>query len=123
MKTLALILFSLTLSAAAQLPLGSVNDVQPTACTAGFASGSTCHSATVSCPGVSDIAVTFGVSGNPAAGTIVFINGSGDIHRAEALPFSKLIPRRDSRSQNSFLQQLGKMEEMFWHPRVGRRRC
>jgi hypothetical protein len=37
MKTLALIFFSLTLSAAAQLPLGSVNDIQPTACTAGSA--------------------------------------------------------------------------------------
>jgi hypothetical protein len=78
MKTLALIFFSLTLSAAAQLPLGSVNDIQPTACTAGFAGGSTCHLATVSCPGVSDIGVTFGTSGNPTAGTIVFINGTGD---------------------------------------------
>jgi hypothetical protein len=78
MKALALIFFSLTLSAAAQLPLGSVHDVQPTACTEGFASGSTCHSATVSCPGVADIAVAFGTRGNPTAGTIVFINGTGD---------------------------------------------
>jgi hypothetical protein len=78
MKSLTLLLFSLTLSAAAQLPLGSVNNIQPTACTTGFAGGSTCHSATVSCPRVSDIAVTFGVSGNPTAGTIVFINGTGD---------------------------------------------
>jgi hypothetical protein len=78
MKTLALLFFSLTLSAAAQLPLGSVNDIQPTACPAGFAGGSTCHLATVSCPGVSDIGVTFGTSGNPTAGTIVFINGTGD---------------------------------------------
>jgi hypothetical protein len=78
MKTLALIFFSLTLSAAAQLPLGAVNNVQPTACTAGFAGGSTCHAATVSCPGVADISVTFGTMGNPTVGTIVFINGTGD---------------------------------------------
>jgi hypothetical protein len=78
MKTLALIFFSLTLSAAAQLPLGTVTKVQPVACMEGFAGGSTCHSATVSCPGVSDISVTFGTKGNPTAGTIVFINGTGD---------------------------------------------
>jgi len=89
MKTLVLIFFLLTLSAAAQLPLGSVNDIQPTACTAGFAGGSTCHSATVSCPGVADIGVTFGVSGNPSAGTIVFINGSGDTTPGGGSPFFK----------------------------------
>jgi hypothetical protein len=78
MKTLAFIFFFLTLSAAAQLPLGTVTDIQPTACTEGFVGASTCHTATVSCPGVSDVAVTFGTKGNPAVGTIVFINGTGD---------------------------------------------
>ena len=78
MKTLAFIFFFLTLSVAAQLPLGTVADIQPTSCAAGFAAGSTCHTATVSCPGVSDIAVTFAIKGNPVAGTIVFINGTGD---------------------------------------------
>ena len=78
MKTLILFLFSLTLSAAAQLHVGSVNEVQSTLCSAGFASGATCFSAKVSCPGVADIGVTFGLKGNPTKGTIVFINGSGD---------------------------------------------
>jgi hypothetical protein len=78
MKTLVLLFFSLTLSAAAQVHLGSVNEVQPAVCSSGFVSGAACFSARVSCPEVSDIAVTFGIQGNPTAGTIVFINGTGD---------------------------------------------
>lgn len=80
MKTFTLLFFSLilTTAAAAQHPLGSVNNVQPAACGAGFVGGSACFSAIVSCPEVSDVTVRFGIKGNPTAGTIVFINGIGD---------------------------------------------
>ncbi|HVI11048.1 MAG TPA: hypothetical protein VND65_22385 [Candidatus Binatia bacterium] len=80
MKILTVLFFSLIFSvaAAAQRPLGSVNNVQPAACTAGFIQGSACFSATISCPQVADISVQFGIKGNPTAGTIVFINGTGD---------------------------------------------
>jgi hypothetical protein len=75
--------FALTLSAVAQLSLGSVNNIQSVTCPALFFPGSTCSAATVSCPGIPDIGTTFGIKENAkAAGTIVFINGTGD-----TLPF------------------------------------
>ena len=94
MKTLILFLFSvslfsLTASASAQVHVGSVNEVQSTLCSAGFASGATCFSAKVSCPGVADIGVTFGLKGNPTKGTIVFINGTGDTVPAGSSSFAK----------------------------------
>jgi hypothetical protein len=123
MKTLAFTFFFLTLSAAAQLPLGTVNDIQPTGCTEGFAGGATCHLATVSCPGVPDISVTFGTKGNPTAGTIVFINGTGDTIPGGSPTFFETYSQAGFSLAPLFLQQIGKMEETFSPPRVGRRRC
>ena len=62
------------------MPLGSINGVTPVrSCPYGFYPGATCYQATVSCPGTTDIGLTYGVaapSGIPR-GTIVLFNGSG----------------------------------------------
>lgn len=59
------------------LPLGTINNSTPITCPAGFAHGASCQSATVSCPNLLDIGVTFGTAGSPTLGTIVFMNGDG----------------------------------------------
>ena len=76
MKTLVVIL-ALNLGAFAQLPLGKVSDVVPVSCDAGFAPGATCHSATVSCPNLPDIGVTWADVGFIREGRIVVIGGNG----------------------------------------------
>jgi hypothetical protein len=59
------------------LPLGQVNTpVRPIACPEGFARGTACYTASVSCPNTLDLEFTYGVT-NPSGrqGTIVFFNG------------------------------------------------
>src|SRR5271169_6071514 len=60
--------------------LGSVSGVTPLrSCPYGFYRGASCYLATVSCPGTTDIQVTYGYStpsGNPH-GTIVMFDGAG----------------------------------------------
>jgi len=76
-KLLIVVVFALSLSAAAQLPLGSVGNVQPTLCPTGFVTGAACSTATVSCPDEPDIQITFGTYGKPTNGTVILLNGNG----------------------------------------------
>lgn len=46
-------------------------------CPAGFNAGSSCFSATISCPKINDIQVTYGLLGKDTNGTIVLFNGRG----------------------------------------------
>jgi hypothetical protein len=60
------------------LPLGTVSNVQSvSSCLTGFASGASCWTATVSCPPLPDIVVTFGIKGTATKGTVIFVNGDG----------------------------------------------
>jgi hypothetical protein len=62
------------------LPIGQITNVQAEGCpTSQWYPGTQCYSATISCPNVSTINLTFGYvnpSTTPSNGTIVFFNGS-----------------------------------------------
>jgi hypothetical protein len=60
-----------------QLPLGTISHISSATCSSGFSNGATCQSATVSCPGMADIDVTWGSVGTGRAGRIVVIGGNG----------------------------------------------
>ena len=89
MKRLLIVPFLAVASAAsAQLPLGQVSNVSSISCGSGFAAGAKCYSATVSCPNMPDVGAIWGESGPGTAGTIVFVDGSGDTRTAGEENFS-----------------------------------
>jgi hypothetical protein len=58
------------------LPLGTISGVsQLPMCPAGYGSGTTCFSATVSCPNTVNLMFTYGEVGSGTSGTIVIFNG------------------------------------------------
>lgn len=59
------------------LPLGSISNIQSATCPTGFVKGAICSTATVSCPNLTDLSVTYGTHGTPTNGTVIFINGDG----------------------------------------------
>lgn len=74
-----LLMLILSTTAVAQMPIGTVSNVQPAACIAGMALGDVCSTATVSCPGLPDVQAIWGVKGTGTAGTISLLNGNGDV--------------------------------------------
>lgn len=61
------------------LPLGTVINVASTTCPPGYASGTSCFSATVTCPSTVNLGFIYGEIGSGSAGTIVIFNGgAGD---------------------------------------------
>src|ERR1700732_150174 len=57
------------------LPLGTVINVASTTCPPGYASGTSCFSATVTCPSTVNLGFIYGEIGSGSAGTIVMFNG------------------------------------------------
>jgi hypothetical protein len=71
-----------TVWAQAPLPLGTISGVSmlsscPTYSQSNFNSGTTCYTATVSCPNTVDLMFTYGEIGSGGSGTIVIFNGGG----------------------------------------------
>jgi len=80
--------------------VGTVSNVKPTACPAGFANQAACSTAVVSCPDVADIGVTFGLTPG-VSGTIVSINGTGGTEPGGG-PFSGYVEAGFSIAQFAF---------------------
>jgi hypothetical protein len=74
MKNLFVIVL-LSVSAFGSLPLGTVHNVSSVSCPAGFSSTATCSTAIVSCPGTTDLSLTYGFQNpivTPVLGTVAF---------------------------------------------------
>lgn len=59
--------------------IGSVSQQESVACAVGFAPGAACTQAVVSCPGVTDLTFTYGVTAGTGAGTVLIFNGAAGV--------------------------------------------
>jgi len=101
MKKLAVIVVFLcgfAIASKAQLPLGTVSGVTQETCPAtvlnrGWVSSAVCYTATVSCPNLPDLSMTYGVATPASAsnGTVVFVSSSGGTGIVGG-NFSKSVP-------------------------------
>jgi hypothetical protein len=91
------------------LPLGSVSGVSTITCPTGFASGSTCSQATISCPNTANIGVTYGIKwptrnggSSTANGLILLMGGGGGLNTFNSGYVNKYIAGNRGIAQVTF---------------------